>query len=43
MLFNGTCLVGLMIMSIREMVFTLCLILILDPFVSTNTMPLNDF
>ena len=35
--------VGLRILSIREMVFTLCLILILDPFVSTNTMPLADF
>ena len=36
-------LVGLRILSIREMVFTLCLILILDPFFSTNTMPLADF
>ena len=35
--------VGLRILSIREMVFTLCLILILDPFFSTNTMPLADF
>ena len=35
--------VGLRILSIREMVFTLCLILILDPFFSTTTMPLADF
>ena len=35
--------VGFRILSIREMVFTLCLILILDPFFSTNTMPLADF
>ena len=30
--------IGHRILSIREMVFTLCLILILDPFISTNTM-----
>ena len=35
--------VGLRILSSREMVFTLCLILILDPFFSMNTMPLADF
>ena len=35
--------VGLRILSIREMVFTLCLILILDTFFSTTTMPLADF
>ena len=35
--------IGHRILSIREMVFTLCLILILDPFYSTNTMPLADF
>ena len=40
---NFTHVVGLRILSIREMVFTLCLILILDPFFSTTTMPLADF